>query len=258
MNAGGAALGAGSALALQGLGVGHRMARWRAQWFVPKSGGALALLALWPFALLFPTPVPLGLGQLGPRLREFAQWLVEDVPWALGLHQALQAPPALAQALPPLSEGLATALGLLAPCMLVYAVSRRGAHRLLLSLGAALAAVLTMTLSAWLNYGPRHALAWLTATTLPAMLGGLLAALALVPMSRRVACGVGLVVLAAGTAMVAQTSPDPYFALNLQAWEHGRWVRFHGVTQWVGLLWPFVAMLWLLHRLGLRDDGAPS
>lgn len=258
MNVAGAGLGAGLALAVQHAGAGAGWARWRERWFVPKSGGALALLALWPFALLFPTPVPLGLGQLGPRLREVAEWLVEDVPWAEGLHQLLQAQPLAPHPLPPLSEGLATALGLLAPCMLVYAVSRRGAHRLLLSLGAGLAALLTMTLSSWLNYGPRHALAWLTATTLPAMLGALLAAFALASLPRRVACGIGLMVLATGTALVAQASPDPYFALNLQAWEHGRWVRFHGVTQWVGLIWPFVAMLWLLHRLGLRDDGAPS
>lgn len=258
MNTAGAGLGAGLALALQHFGAGTRWARWRERWFVPKSGGALALLALWPFALLFPTPVPLGLGQLGPRLRELAESLIEDVPWAAGLQQMLQTQPQAAHPMPPLSEGLATALGLLAPCMLVYAVSRRGAHRLLLSVGAGLVALLTMTLSSWLNYGPRHALAWLTATTLPAMAGACLAALAMASMSRRVACGLGLVVLAAGTALVAQANPDPYFALNLQAWEHGRWVRFHGVTQWVGLLWPFAVMLWLLRRLGLRDDGAPS
>jgi len=29
-------------------------------------------------------------------------------------------------------------------------------------------------------------------------------------------------------------------------------VRFHGLAQWVGWLWPYATMAWMLSRLGLR------
>jgi hypothetical protein len=53
-------------------------------------------------------------------------------------------------------------------------------------------------------------------------------------------------------AGVAQAPDDPYFAQSLKAWEQGRFVRFHGLAQWVGWLWPYVAMGWMLSRLGTR------
>jgi hypothetical protein len=72
---------------------------------------------------------------------------------------------------------------------------------------------------------------------------------------RRLAAGLGLVVLTGLVVGVAQAPADPYFAQSLQAWEQGRFVRFHGLAQWVGWLWPYAAMGWLLSRLGARIDG---
>jgi VanZ family protein len=254
MNTLGAALGAMLALLLRRLRPAHHWTWLRERWFVPHSGGAMALLSLWPLALLYPTPLPLGLGQLGDKLREGTLWLTEGVAWAQPVREWLHSSAAAPTHLSPASEGLAIALGLFGPCMLAYAVARHGVHRLLLSLGAALTAAATMTLSALLNYGPQHAAGWLTAATLPALAGALSASLALAAAPRRVACGLALMALAGSLVLVSQVPADPFFALNLQAWEQGRWVRFHGVTQWVGLLWPYVAMAWLLRRLAQRDD----
>ena len=64
--------------------------------------------------------------------------------------------------------------------------------------------------------------------------------------------GLGLVVLTALVMLVAQAPADPYYAASLQGWEQGRFIRFHGVAQWVGWLWPYVAMAWLLARLAAR------
>jgi len=49
---------------------------------------------------------------------------------------------------------------------------------------------------------------------------------------------------------------EPYCAQTLQAWESGRFIRFHGLSRWFGLLWPFVALAWLLARLVGRDAPA--
>jgi hypothetical protein len=67
--------------------------------------------------------------------------------------------------------------------------------------------------------------------------------------------GLALMALSVGVALVSQAPTDPYFAQNLQAWEQGRFVRFHGLAQWVGWLWPFAAIGWLLTRLR-RDRRA--
>ena len=81
----------------------------------------------------------------------------------------------------------------------------------------------------------------------------MLLALLMVPLPRRLAAGVGLVALTGLVVGVAQAPADPYFAQSLQAWEQGRFVRFHGLAQWVGWLWPYLAMGWLLSRLGARS-----
>ena len=40
-----------------------------------------------------------------------------------------------------------------------------------------------------------------------------------------------------------------YFAQTLQTWEQGRFIRFHGVAQWLGWLWPFVAVAYVMGRI---------
>jgi hypothetical protein len=39
---------------------------------------------------------------------------------------------------------------------------------------------------------------------------------------------------------------------TLQAWEQGRFIRFYGLAQWLGWLWPFAVLGWLLARLLAR------
>jgi hypothetical protein len=40
-----------------------------------------------------------------------------------------------------------------------------------------------------------------------------------------------------------------YFAQTLQTWEQGRFIRFHGVVQWLGWLWPYVAIAYVMARI---------
>jgi hypothetical protein len=253
MNGVGALLGTLMAWAWLASGGVQRWHRWRSRWFGADSGTALALLALWPLALLVPTTVPLGLGDVGAELRGLGLALVEDVPWAepVRLLLAGAADPVLgaARGTSPLAHLAAVALGLLAPCAVMCSVVVRPLHRVLLVLGAVGLALGALTLATLLNFGPPHGLAWMTVPTLLGLgLGGLLA-LALAPWPARAAAAIGLVVLGALVGTVAQLPSDPYLAQNLQAWEQGRFIRFHGVTQWLAWLWPYLALAWLLGRL---------
>jgi len=254
MNVLGALTGALLAALLHATGLLQRWQRLRQRWFLRQSAGALALLALWPVGLLFPAPVPWGLGQVGERLREAAQALLADVPWAEGLVQVLAPSPVL-QPLSPLAERMASLLGLLSPVLLAYAVVRPGLRRAVLAIGALALGFAAMTLSTLLNFGPAHALAWLTPAATVGALGAALVAAAAVPLPQRLVMALALMVLTALLALVHQAPTDPYFAQNLQAWEQGRWVRFHGLAQWVGWLWPFAAIAWLLTRLAARGAG---
>jgi VanZ family protein len=253
LNTAGATVGALLGAALYSLGAVGRWHNVRERWFVRQSAGALALLALWPVALLFPAPVPLGLGQVGERLREGFADALEHVSWAEGLYLLVSAPPADSSPLAPLAEAFVSALGLLAPCLVAFTVVEPGWRRVALAAGVLGLAALAMTLSTLLNFGPQHALAWMTPVTVPALLAAAGAAALMAPLGRRPAAGVALVVLTGLVMMVAQAPADPYFAQSLQAWEQGRFVRFHGLAQWVGWLWPYLAMGWLLLRLGARE-----
>jgi hypothetical protein len=160
-------------------------------------------------------------------------------------------PPPLGQ-LSPLAEAAGTALGLLGPCLLAFVVTRPGWRRAVIAAGAAGLGLATTTLSAALNFGPVHALAWLTPVVVPASVVALALAALLLRAPARLAAVCGVVALSAGVMLVAQAPSDPYFALSLQAWEQGRFIHFHGLAQWVGWLWPLAALLWLAAHLASR------
>ena len=252
LNTAGASLGALLALLAQRLGLLRRWQAARERWLERGHAGALALLVLWPAALLFPTPTPLGVGQVGEVLRAWLAHGLADVPWAASLSDWLLLAPASARPLSPLAEGLAVALGLLSPCLLAYSAARPGWRRIGLALGAAGAAVLATTLSTVLNFGPEHAWAWRTPGAATAMGVALGLALAGAWLPHRLAGALALVCLTGLVVLVHLAPTDPYFAQSLQGWEQGRFVRFHGLAQWVGWLWPYAALAWLIGRLGSR------
>lgn len=254
LNVLGSAVGAALGLLVHWLGGLERWQSLRERWFIASSAGGIALLLLWPVGLLFPAPVPLGLGQVFERAHAAVEALVDGTAVADWFASLPSAAPAVGN-LSPAAEATLVALGLLAPCLIAYAVARPGWRRLVLAGGAAALGFAATTLSTAMNFGPDHALAWRTPNALVGMGAGAALALLLAVVSRRVAAGLGLVALTAAVLLVAHAPADPYFAQSLQAWEQGRFIRFHGAAQWVGWLWPYVAMVYLLVRVAARDDG---
>ena len=68
--------------------------------------------------------------------------------------------------------------------------------------------------------------------------------------------GLLLIGLALQISLLNQAPASPYFAQTLQTWEQGRFIRFHGLVQWLGWLWPYATLLLLLVRISSRDDEA--
>jgi VanZ family protein len=255
LNSAGAGLGIVLALAIHRRGWVDRWQQLRERWFIPHSAGGLALLITWPLGLLIPTPVALGVGRILPRLHELLTQAFQDTANA----HWLAAPIWTAQDFLPLSilaEVSTVALGLLAPCLLGFSITHPGWRRLALVLALAALGVATTTLSTAVNFGPQHAFAWLTETFwLGASAGALLALLAS-RLAARTCIALGLVGLTALVVGVAQAPSDPYFAQSLQAWEQGDFIRFHGAAQWVGWLWPFAGLGYLLLRTVRSEEEA--
>ena len=253
LNTAGAALGGLLGRALAGTDPFGWVDRTGESWFAQRSRSGLTLLLLWPIALLFPTPVALGLGQVWERVRDALLETLHGAGSAELLARWLEAGAAPSVRLSPAAEAIAVALGLLGPCLMTYSMARPGVRRAWLAFGAAASGFGVTTLSTALNLGPQHALAWCTASSLGGLALGLLSAVLLIGCGRRTAAAIGLVVVTAGIGLVAQAPSDPYFAASLHGWEQGRFIRFHGLAQWVGWCWPYVATLWLLRQSAGRD-----
>ena len=251
LNTFGALLGAITASALEKLGVVGGWSRFRARWFAPDARGALALLLLWPVALLFPAPVPMGLGQMYERLETALADALADTPFIdwLPLRDIELQP------LVPGIELVCVALGALIPCLLGYGVIRTARQRALFSLVMLAVGVGASALSAVLSYGPEHAWAWLDAPVRAGLGLSAVVALLLLPLPRRAAAAFALLALAAHLSLLNQAPASAYFAQTLQTWEQGRFVRFHGVMQWLGWLWPYAALLYLLARLSESTEA---
>jgi hypothetical protein len=234
---------------LERLGAIDRWSRFRDRWFVEDARGALVLLALWPAALLFPASVPFGLGQVLERLEAaLAEWL-EDTPF-------LEWMPMREIELQPLVPGvelLCVMLGALIPCLLAYCVVRTAGRRLMVMLSALAIGVLATALSAALSWGPVHAWAWLSAPVRAGLVASVVLALLALPLPRRSSAALLLLALAVHLSLLNQAPASAYFTQTLQTWEQGRFIRFNGLAQWLGWLWPYAALAYVLLRLSRRE-----
>jgi VanZ family protein len=249
LNTAGAWTGAIATLVLERLGAIDRWSNFRRRWFIENSRGGLVLLVTWPLALLFPPAVPFGLGQIFERIEAQLAEQLADTPFLDWLPvREIELQPLL-----PSTELVCVLLGLLIPCLLGFCVIRPGLRRVLFVPMFIALGTLSTALSAVLSWGPGHAWAWLDLPSQVALVAALVLAplLALVPTR---ACP-SLVLLGLGVylSILNQAPESPYFAQTLQEWEQGRFIRFHGLAQWVGWAWPYAVLGYALSLIWQRD-----
>ncbi len=250
LNAAGAWLGALLAWVLERWGVMARWSVFRARWFVADARGGLVLLALWPLALLFPASVPFGLGQVLERLEATVADVLVGTPFLVWL-------PVRAIELQPLVPGvelLCVTLGLTIPCLLGFCITRAPTRRALLVVLLVALGVGTTALSAALSYGPAHAWTWFSLPSQVAVAMALVLMMTALWVSPRVSAALALLALGSYLNLINQAPTSAYFAQTLSGWEQGRFIRFHGLAQWLGWLWPYVALVYALTRVGRVDS----
>lgn len=251
LNTAGTLAGALTALLLERVGAIDRWSHFRARWFVSDASGAMVLLALWPMALLFPAAVPFGLGQVLERLENALVELLADTPFLewVPMRDAVFEP------LSPGGELLVVALGLLIPVLLGYCVIRQTGRRALFAVAVVAVGVGLTALSSALSWGPMHAWEWLGMPARVGVWGAVAVAVLMLAMPRRACAAVLLVALAWHLSLLNQAPTSAYFAQTLQIWEQGRFIRFYGLGQWLGWLWPYAALLYVLMRVSRRESA---
>jgi VanZ family protein len=175
------------------------------------------LLLLWPLALLFPTPYPWGLGHFYPF-------------WLAGSKLAYQGG----------ALSLTIGLALMLPVTLLYGLGQGRVYRLW-GLGCIhFVALILMALSHALSWGPTHAWTWWTPAVWQGWVGALVVALLCLFLSERPMRWLSLVCSIFYVGYINCSGVDAYFSQNVLSWEQGTFIRFYGLTQWLGWLWPLV------------------
>jgi|JI8StandDraft_2_1071088.scaffolds.fasta_scaffold06084_4 VanZ family protein len=255
LNTSGALAGATLGALLVALGWRDRFTAWRTQWLVGQTRGGVVLLLLWPFAAVYPAPVPFGVGQAWPPAEAWLRSLLADTPFLPWLPQSGDSVP-----LGALTEMLVVGLSVWATILTGHALLRRVWQRVVfLALWLGLV-VGVGALSAALTYGPVHTwAAFSPAVSMGLMLAGGLGILSL-GLPHRLCAVLMLLSLTYALGLLNRAPEIPYFAQSLQVWEQGRFIHFHGLTQWLSWLWPYAALVVGI-RLALRPakgSGAPG
>jgi VanZ family protein len=243
----GGTIGAVCADGLERIGAIDRWSRFRARWFTPNSRWALVLLALWPLALLFPASVPFGLGQVLERVEPVLESLLSTLPgapWLTPPHNELLP-------MQPATAFVCVTLGALIPYLLGYCVIASMQRRALFLLVAMGVGVAVTALSAALSFGPTRAWVWMSLPVQAGWVLALLLALVALPLRARSCATCLLLALVLHLSLLNQAPVGSYFSQTLQTWEQGRFIRFHGIAQWLGWLWPYAALLYVLRLVSL-------
>jgi VanZ family protein len=221
----------------------HRLGR---RWFRPEASGILIVLALWPFAQIYPQSFLFGHGQIVSVLSnwltnltgepfELAETLRQTV--HLSIDQAWQFW---------LSETIITACGLTGTMLTLMSLLRKSAPGLRLSALLLLSALLVKSLAISLFFGPEHGFVWLT----PGAFGGLIIGIMMVSglgftpvlVQRRMA----IFSLFFCFAIVNLVPANYYFVSTLSSWSHGKFLNFNGAAHMLALCWPVLALCFLL------------
>lgn len=250
LNVLGATGGAVLAGALERVGQLQRWGRFRSRWFVRDAHGPLVLMAVWPVALLFPVAVPFGLGQIWERLEDALTSTFGGTPFEVWVPmRAFELEPLL-----PGAELLCVMLGWVIPCLLGFGVIREWGQRLRYSLWVLAMSLCMSALSAALTYGPSHAWAWLDVPVAIGMGLGFVLAQVMATRSARLNWAMLLLALLVQQSLLNQSPESAYFAQTLQTWEQGQFIRFHGLVQWLGWLWPYAVLVLALARVSRERE----
>ncbi|KVN37085.1 teicoplanin resistance protein VanZ [Burkholderia stagnalis] len=245
----GAALVAPATGALLERGVLRRL---RFAWFEADSATPLLLAALWPFAILFPSPFLFGIGDWPAALWERADVSMQDalLAWLPAAWQVRDWPQRVDGWLS--DSAWEAVLGglMLFPALAVASLAMRPrAPRVRLLIAFVVATLALKSAATYMQSATGLVVVWATpGARLGIELGFAAALVALyVPGAWRAALAAAA--LCAGVALVNLLPVNPFFDYTLSGWRQGRYVHFNSIARWLAWIWPYAALIWLGQRV---------
>ncbi|MGZ2746218.1 VanZ family protein [Burkholderia stagnalis] len=245
----GAALVAPATGALLERGVLRRL---RFAWFEADGATPLLLAALWPFAILFPSPFLFGIGDWPAALWERADVSMQDalLAWLPAAWQVTDWPQRVDGWLS--DSAWEAVLGglMLFPALAVASLAMRPrAPRVRLLIAFVVATLALKSAATYMQSATGLVVVWATpGARLGIELGFAAALVALyVPGAWRAALAAAA--LCAGVALVNLLPVNPFFDYTLSGWRQGRYVHFNSIARWLAWIWPYAALIWLGQRV---------
>ncbi|KVR79973.1 MULTISPECIES: VanZ family protein [Burkholderia] len=226
--------------------------RLRFAWFEADGATPLLLGALWPFAILFPSPFLFGIGDWPAALWERADRSMQDalLAWLPAAWHVSEWPERVDGWLS--DSGWEAALGalmLFAALAIASLPMRPSAPRVRLLIAFVAATLALKAAATFMQSSTGLVVVWATPGARLGIELGFAAALVALRVPPAWRALLAAVALLAGVALVNLLPVNPFFDFTLSGWRQGRYVHFNSLARWLAWIWPYAALLWLGQRV---------
>jgi VanZ family protein len=216
----------------------------RQRWFVSSMSNGLVIVALWPFAQIYPQGYLFGLGQLVPIL---SNWLNVYLGVQVDIGDLIRQGTQLSVEQYWLSETIITCCGLIGAVLILLCLLQTRAPKARLMTILIVVCLGTKTLALALLFKPENAWSWLTPGAQAGLIVGCLMLYGLAFTPVRAQRNLALFMLTICVLLINFVPANPYFADTMSTWVQGKFLNFNGAAQFLSVLWPWMAIWFLLH-----------
>lgn len=216
----------------------------RQRWVVPDVSNGLILIALWPFAQIFPQGYLFGLGQVVPTI---SHWFDEYLDISFDLGDLLRHGAELTTEQYWLAETIITCCGLAGAVLILLCLLRVAAPRarLIVLLTGVTLAIKTLALA--LLFSPENAWSWMTPGAQAGLIMASLMLYGLTHVPPRTQRRLAMLMLTLSLVVTNVVPGNPYFTDTMSGWVQGKFLNFNGAAEFLSETWPLMALWFLLH-----------
>lgn len=245
LNCSGALIGVGIAYYCEKYQLMDSWNRIRSRWLINDSVGPLSCLLVWPLAIIYPPSIPFLMGDI--------YWAIKKETYTfLGIHPIAEITKTLhltSVEITNIESIICVVTGLLIPISLGFSIVPAVKHRIWVVVSICGVGVGALILTSALTFDLSHVFSWFSIYTNLGFGLAIFFAFFILKISTKVAQYLLLLILLIHLFLPNSLSSDVYLAQSIQIWEQGKNARFIGLTQWVGLLWPYIVFILTLYRL---------
>lgn len=227
--------------------------RLRFAWFEADGATPLLLAALWPFAILFPSPFLFGIGDWPAALWERADASMQVRAARVAAGRVARQRMAGRRVDGWLSdsawEAVLGGLMLFAALAIASLAMRPRAPRIRLLVALVVVTLVLKAAATFMQSATGLVVVWATPGARLGIELGFAAALVALRVPQTWRAALAALALLAGVALVNLLPVNPFFDFTLSGWRQGRYVHFNSIARWLAWIWPYAALIWLGQRV---------